>query len=180
MSIARQLFQEFRPFIRLLEDPFARTPASFYGFPSRTDDPFTKLMMRPAVDITEEGDKYILDADLPGVKKENIEVRIGDNGESITIQGRIMDEMKHKKSTETSTGSTIKSDSTSIATKSKDASLQIANERPYTRNVSFTRTVWLPRPVDTKNVSAKLDHGVLTITVQKSDSDKAATTIPVD
>ena len=39
--------------------------------------------------MTEEGPNYIVEADLPGVKKENVEVRVGDGGHSVTIEGRI-------------------------------------------------------------------------------------------
>lgn len=46
------------------------------------------------------------------------------------------------------------------------------------RDASFTRTVWLPRPVDGDNVAAKLDDGVLTITVNKME-DKASVIVPV-
>jgi HSP20 family molecular chaperone IbpA len=46
------------------------------------------------------------------------------------------------------------------------------------RDSSFTRTVWLPRPVDGNNVAAKLDDGVLTITVNKME-DKASVVVPV-
>lgn len=92
MSIARQLFHEFRPLFRMLDEPLTRSP-SFFGHPSRSifDDPFFKsaFISRPAVDVTEEGNQYVLEADLPGVKKENVDVRIGDGGRSITIEGKL-------------------------------------------------------------------------------------------
>lgn len=64
--------------------------ASVYPQRALFDDPFlpSPAAIRPAVDVTEEGDKYILEADLPGVKKENVDVRIGDGGRSVTIQGK--------------------------------------------------------------------------------------------
>ncbi|EEB98145.1 hypothetical protein MPER_02402 [Moniliophthora perniciosa FA553] len=90
MSI-RQLLQEFRPLFRMLEDPVTRSPASF-GLRTRPffDDPFFTMPMisRPAVDVSEDGNKYIVEADLPGVKKENVEFRIGDGGHSVTKQGK--------------------------------------------------------------------------------------------
>jgi len=52
-------------------------------------DPFQEMLGRPAIDVSDKGDKYIVDADLPGVPKENVEVRIGDNGRSITIEGKV-------------------------------------------------------------------------------------------
>jgi len=52
-------------------------------------DPFQEMLGRPAIDVSDKGDKYIVDADLPGVPKENVEVRIGDSGRSITIEGKV-------------------------------------------------------------------------------------------
>lgn len=95
MSIARQLFHEFRPLFRMLEEPLAIRSArpSANGPRSLLDDPFfkTAFMSRPAIDVTEEGDKYVVEADLPGVKKENVEVRIGDSGKSVTIEGKVVE-----------------------------------------------------------------------------------------
>jgi HSP20 family protein len=45
-------------------------------------------MSLPAVDVHEDGNAYVVEAELPGVKKENVELRIGDNGQSLTIEGR--------------------------------------------------------------------------------------------
>lgn len=42
----------------------------------------------------------------------------------------------------------------------------ISVERPF-RNYSFTRTVWLPRRVDPGNVVAKLQNGLLSITLNQ-------------
>ena len=47
-------------------------------------------MLQPAVDVTEEGNNYVIEAELPGVKKENISVRIGDGGKSVTIEGKVV------------------------------------------------------------------------------------------
>lgn len=95
MSLARQFFREMRPLFHMLEEPLGRTPAYYasrrHPFQSLFDDPFFRNpeALRPAVDVTEEGDKYVVEAELPGVKKENIEVRIGDGGRSVTIEGKV-------------------------------------------------------------------------------------------
>lgn len=199
MSIARQLFHEFRPLFRMLEEPLTRP--QLYAIPSRASDPFNNFnafLTRPAIDVKEEGDKYIVDADLPGVRKENVEVRIGDNGRSVTIEGKVVERGRPEAVESPSSASAsetsgmflfsvaelgvdqLHSDSRSI-NKVEETATDITTERPssYTRNAVFSRTIWLPRPVDTQNVSAKLDHGVLTVTVQKSQ-DKESTVIPVE
>lgn len=103
MSVTRSLLNEFRPLFRLLDDPFdtASDPftvapraqqadreqeqsnaiQSLFGVPSST------LTRSPHVHMTEEGDKYIVEAEIPGVPKENLDVSIGDNGRSLTIKG---------------------------------------------------------------------------------------------
>lgn len=91
MSIGR-LLHEFRPLFRMLEEPLTRSPGFGYRSRSLFDDPFfanPREFSRPAVDVTEEGNNYILEADLPGVKKENIEVRVGEGGRSVTIEGKL-------------------------------------------------------------------------------------------
>lgn len=97
MSLTRQFLREFRPFFRMLEEPFGRSPAYMgTAFPHRSwlDDSFFRdssfsNALRPAVDVSEQGNSYVVEAELPGVKKENIEVRIGDGGRSVTIEGRV-------------------------------------------------------------------------------------------
>jgi len=79
----------------MLEDPFfGRRPVA-YGGRGRSvfEDPFFGLArngLRPAVDVAEEGNSYIIEAELPGVRKEDINVEIGENGRSVTIGGKIV------------------------------------------------------------------------------------------
>ncbi|SRR6266404_7343991 len=98
MSITRQLFNEFRPLFRVLEQPFAGRFGAF-GVPSRAilDDPFINApqFARPAVDVSEDGNQYIVETELPGVKKEDVEVRIGDGGRSVNIEGSITQRRGH-------------------------------------------------------------------------------------
>lgn len=44
---------------------------------------------------------------------------------------------------------------------------------------TFTRTVWLPRPVDGSTVTGKLVDGVLTLTIPKA-TDKAPVKVNVE
>ena len=106
MSLTRQLLRDMRPFFRMFDEAF-RTPA--YGFPhmrSLLDDPFFRdtTSIRPAVDVTEQGNNYIIEAELPGVKKENVQVRIGDGGRSVTIEGRVIERSGPREDQTSSTG----------------------------------------------------------------------------
>ena len=185
MSLTRSLFNEFRPLFRMLEEPLTRPfPAVAPRFNRYfIDHPFwsENAWPRPAVDLSEEGNSYIVEAELPGVKKENVEVRVGDGGRSLTIEGKIVRGTAQEattdapvtQSTESATASSGQSlrDSPSKYMSGADSGpaeqSQISTERTFTGTSTFTRTVWLPRPIDSSGVKAKLEDGVLTITVPK-------------
>lgn len=37
--------------------------------------------------MSDEGDHYVVEAEVPGILRENLDVSIGDNGRSLTIRG---------------------------------------------------------------------------------------------
>jgi HSP20 family molecular chaperone IbpA len=208
MSLARQLLYDLRPLFRVLEEPFGRS-AGYYGLPTRSffDDPLFQPSnsLRPSIDVTEEGDKYVVEADLPGAKKENVEVRIGDGGHSVTIEGKVFRRRNgFGEPTEEATVSATAGGSpaggmfhgyfwlrpnsspsnvgSDAVTKADQATTSISTERPgsvMTSSSSFSRTVWLPRVVDGNNVSAKLADGVLTVTIPKAN-DKASAKVTIE
>lgn len=192
MSLTRQFFREFRPLFRLLEEPLGRSPAFYPHYRPRGffDDPFfhSPNALRPAVDVTEEGKHYIVEAELPGVKKENIEVRIGDGGRSVTIEGEIVDrrepQVAEAKADEaaapaSSTPAEGEDAGTSKAVANASSANQISSERSFVGTSAFTRTVWLPRQVDSTGVTATLKDGVLTVKIPKAE-DAGSVSIPVE
>lgn len=98
----------------------------------------------PEVDITEEKDRIVVKADLPGMKQEEITVEVSDG--SLTIRG------ERKRESET-----------------KDAKTYRV-ERSYG---SFLRSFTLPAGVDAAKVSAAYKHGVLEIALPKLAEAKA-------
>ncbi|KAH9891622.1 HSP20-like chaperone [Cubamyces lactineus] len=184
MSLARHFFRELRPLFRMLEEPFGRSPSYMGGrFPPREffDDPFfnSPSMLRPAVDVSEQGDKYVVEAELPGVKKENVNVRIGDGGRTLTIEGKVFSrsgEPQQAQAADASSSAAGSSGTTSGASEGTQAlttkqpeSTALSTERLFSGTASFTRTVVLPTPVDSSKVTAKLSDGVLTVTVPKAE-----------
>ncbi|KAJ7134616.1 HSP20-like chaperone [Mycena epipterygia] len=166
MSIARQLLHEFRPFIRMLDEPLMRPSATSGRSRSLFDDPFftmdRDILRGPAVDVSEAGNSYVVEAELPGMKKENLEVRVGEGGRSLTIEGKVLERNESTPASEGTAG---------------EESTQISTERATFGR--FSRTVFLPRPVNSNQVAAKLQDGVLRITVQKAEEDKAVI-VPVE
>jgi HSP20 family protein len=100
--------------------------------------PTTVETRSPAVDLRDEGDKYVLLADLPGMNKENVAIEITD--EFLEISG--------------------------IREESKEESREgyVWKERGSTR---FFRRLPLPDDADPDEVKAKLDDGVLELTIKK-------------
>jgi len=94
----------------------------------------------PAVDIKENDDNFVIVADIPGVKPEDIEVQM-DNG-VLTIKGERETEKKEE-------GEDYK-----------------RIERNFG---SFYRRFSLPDTADPEKVTAASDHGVLQITVGKQE-----------
>ncbi|KIK47252.1 hypothetical protein CY34DRAFT_74441 [Suillus luteus UH-Slu-Lm8-n1] len=179
MSIARQLLHEVRPFFRMLEEPFGRsTVAPVYQQRSLFEDPFFRspAAIHPPVDVTEEGDKYIIEAELPGVKKENVDIRIGDAGRSVTIQGKTSSRQTNGESD--TTAETTGDEGQRIFSTDRPGT-QLTMERQYSGSATFVRTVWLPRPINSSQVSAKLQDGILTMTVPKAE-DQESVKVPLE
>lgn len=96
----------------------------------------------PAFDVFEDKDNFTIVAELPGMKKEDIEVSLH-NG-SLSVSGERKNERRD------------------------DAEVYRA-ERFYGR---FQRTITLPTPVATEKVKAQYKDGILTITLPKTEEAK--------
>jgi len=97
----------------------------------------------PALDVYEDKENFIVKAELPGMKNEDIDVSLHDG--SLSISGERKSETKHK-----------------------DAEVYRA-ERFFGR---FQRTVTLPAPVAADKVKAQYKDGVLTVTLPKTEEAK--------
>jgi HSP20 family protein len=97
----------------------------------------------PAVDVYEDKDNLLVKAELPGLKKEDINISL-DNG-NLTLSG----ERKHEE-------------------KQQDADVY-RSERWVGR---FHRTVTLPCRVEAEKIKASYNEGVLTVTLPKAEDAK--------
>lgn len=97
----------------------------------------------PALDLHEDKDNLILRAELPGLKKEDIEISLHEN--AVTISGERKNEKKYEG-----------------ANTSRE-------ERFFGR---FTRSLNLPKTVDAGKVKATYVDGVLTVTLPKAEEAK--------
>lgn len=95
----------------------------------------------PEVNIYETQDGYVLEAEMPGVNKDGLEITL-ENTE-ITITGR--------RRVETPTGQPLFHES---------------------QDLTYRRVFELDPAIDTARVSARMDQGVLTLTLPKSERVK--------
>ncbi len=98
-----------------------------------------------AVDVREDGDHIYVEAELPGFKKDEVDVTLEDQTLTISAERR-----------EGGTNEPPKGE-------------HLLRERRYTR---FLRSFTLPPTVDEQTVNAKLNDGVLTVTLTKREESK--------
>jgi HSP20 family protein len=110
----------------------------FFGWPSFEKE--SEITWTPRVDVHETDTEILIDAELPGIKKDDIKVEVKDN--VLTISG----ERNLEKKSETETTKTI--------------------ERHYGK---FERSFGLPETVTTEKVNAKFKDGILTLTLPKAE-----------
>lgn len=117
---------------RLFEMPFGdlARESEFFGW-------------TPPVDVYENKDHLIVKAELPGMKKEDIDISLHQG--SLIISGERKEE-SHSKDNETS-----------------------RSERFFGR---FQRALELPKPVDASKVTARYKDGILTVTLPKTEEAK--------
>jgi HSP20 family protein len=96
----------------------------------------------PALNVWEDGDNLYVEAELPGVKSESLDVTVV--GDELTIKGE---------------RSAISEDG-------------VTYHRRERGTGSFTRVVRLPVDVDANQVDASLANGVLLIKLPKSEAAK--------
>lgn len=105
----------------------------------------------PAVDIKEEEDKLVVTTDLPGINKEDVEINLKED----------MLEISAKTGKE----------------KETEEEGYLCRERAYTQ---FYRAVRLPTSVKEEGSTAKMESGVLTITLPKMQIEEPKKKIAIE
>ena len=97
----------------------------------------TEAGMRAPVDIYEDGEGITLEADMPGVSRERLDVRV--DGDTLLLEGSVQFELP------------------------KDAEAMYAD----VRSTVYRRSFVLSRELETSNIQATLKDGVLTVRIAK-------------
>jgi HSP20 family protein len=134
----------FQPFreVASLQDRVNRLFRESYNN-AGSDESLTTSTFAPAVDVYEDEHKVTLKIEVPGIEEKDIDVRVENN--TLTVHGERKIEKEEKEE----------------------------NYRRVERHYgSFTRSFTLPTTVDTENVSANYDKGVLKINLPKKAEAK--------
>ena len=97
----------------------------------------------PALDVYEDKDNFVLKAEMPGMRKEDIDISLHEG--VVTISGERKEEEK------------------------KEESDVYRSERFFGR---FQRSFTLPTPVNAEKVAASYKDGILTLTLPKAEEAK--------
>lgn len=103
----------------------------------------------PGVDITETDDAYQVTVELPGMKKDDINISLENNQLTVSGERKFKNEDKNKK-----------------------------YHRVESRFGKFSRTFTLPQNVDEESINAKYEDGLLKIAIQKAE-DKVSKKIEI-
>jgi HSP20 family protein len=106
-----------------------------------TDRAQSEQFLAPAASVIEVGDGYTLEVEMPGVKKDGLDISIENN--ELTIIGR--------RSFPTMQGTLIHHES---------------------RPENFRRTFELDPSIDADKISAKIEQGLVTLTLPKAEHVK--------
>ena len=125
-----------------------RTVSSYRALPNiferMVDDNFffdyNSNGLTPSVDINESNDAFMISADLPGIEKSDIEVKVEGNN-------LILNAHRHIDKSDTNENFHY-------------------NERRFG---TFSRSFKLPKTVKEDKITAKLDNGVLSIVIPKAE-----------
>jgi HSP20 family protein len=128
--------------LRSLQDEVNRVFSSSFGR-GGNESGMMRGAWNPSVDIFENKDQIVLEAELPGLKPEDVNISIENN--VLTIHG----ERKFEKKDEGDNFHRV--------------------ERSYG---SFTRSFTLPPTVSSENVDASFDNGILRLALAKREEAK--------
>ncbi|QRV86774.1 heat shock protein HSP20 family protein [Ceratobasidium sp. AG-Ba] len=128
----------------------------------------------PPVEWHEQETLYTVHIEVPGVRKEDITMHVADDGKSLNIEGKV-DKFGGASSLRGLTsGEKERVDRprlTKVRKTMADGSTVIISRLEKKHNVGttvkFSRTISLPDYVDGKRVAARLENGILTITIPK-------------
>ena len=156
VPVSRRAVPSVRVFDRFFDDAFDR----FFATPELNDAPAAR---RPSLDVSETDSQYVVTLDVPGVTREDIQV---------SVEGRKVGIVAAAGTAKAGPAKDASADA--AATDTAPAERVILRERS---GASFARSITLPVDVDQAASQAKLENGVLTLTLAKRSANVARLTV---
>jgi len=135
----RRGFSPFQEMDSIFED-LDRTLDRFFGRPFRERK--REGLRAPALDMRDLGDSYLIEAEIPGIDKDDIEIELRDD--SMVIEAETTEETE------------------------EEGEDYLRRERGYR---SFYRQLPVPEEVEEDEIRAELNQGILTIDLPKKETE---------
>ena len=156
VPVARRTVPSVRVFDRFFDDAFDH----FFATPAPNDAPAVR---RPSIDVSETDTQYIVTLDVPGVTREDVQV---------SVEGRKVNIVAEAKSAAPKADAAKEDAAETAAT--APAERLVLRERTV---ASYARSLTLPTDIDQTASQAKLENGVLTLTLAKRSANVARLTV---
>jgi len=145
-------------------------------------DVFKSVDFSPKINLSEDENNYYIHADLPGMKKDQVKMELSDEDRVLTISGEretIIDN-SDKASKKDSIKEENNKENTNENKKSKkeeqNETKNEENNKKYSRIEcsygKFSRSFSIPENADINNIQAKMENGVLEVTLKKMEPQK--------
>jgi len=121
-----------------------------------TEEGFESAVWRPVVDVHEDENRYIIDAELPGLTREDVKISFQDG--TLTISGERNYQYEKKNPSNGNNGEN--------GAKEKNCHRM---ERFYGK---FYRSFSFPTAVNPDAINARFENGVLIVTIPKAEAVK--------
>ncbi|KAG4105697.1 HSP20-like chaperone [Neocallimastix lanati (nom. inval.)] len=153
-------------------------------------DVFKAVDFSPKINLSEDKNNYYIHADLPGMNKDQVKMELSDDDRVLTISGEretiIDDSDKNSKkdsNKQSNKDSTKDKNATKDANENKETikeeqkeNKKEENNKKYSRIEcsygKFSRSFSIPENADINNIQAKMENGVLEVTLKKMEPQK--------
>jgi HSP20 family protein len=124
--------------------PLLATRALDRGFERLVGNLVDNAPLAPRINVVETEAAYLIEAELPGIAKEDVKIAV--EGKRVSIEAEAK-----------------------VETANEDGRKTLLSERVAKK---FARSMLLPLEVDSEAAGAKLENGVLTLTLPKKAEDQ--------
>jgi len=167
--------------VKNLEDQISKTFNS---------DVFKAVDFSPKINLSEDENNYYIHADLPGMNKDQVKMELSDDDRVLTISGEretIIDDFdknsKKDSNKDSNKDSTKDKNATKDANENKEEQKKEQketnkeeNNKKYSRIEcsygKFSRSLSIPENADINNIQARMENGVLEVTLKKMEPQK--------